>query len=359
MLSSVQPRRQRTHRSAAPTIRDVARAAGVSVATVSRALNRKGPLREETARRVRRVVERLRYTPHGAARSLITRRTHTIGVLLPDMFGEFFSELIRGIDLAARERGYHVLVSGFHGRQAETRTMLRAMRGRVDGLIVLSADLATRDLEASLPGDLPVVVLNGEDNGAFAAISVDNYGGAFALARHMIGRGHRRFAVVAGPARNRDAGERLRGYRDGLGREARRALTLPGDFREEGGYRAASRILVENPRPSAVLAANDAMAIGLLSAFRERRVRVPEDIAVTGFDDIPIARFVSPPLTTVRVPITRLGADATTRLLDGLEGKTRRARREILPTSLVVRSSCGVPLHPNEASSDSLAFSRR
>jgi LacI family transcriptional regulator len=335
------PSRPRSQRRPAATIREVARAAGVSVATVSRALNDKGPLREETRRRVRRAAERLHYIPHGGARSLITRRTHTLGVLLPDIFGEFFSELIRGIDVTARRRGYHVLVSGFHGHRSETRAMLRAMRGRVDGLIVLAPDLPAADLERNLPVDLPVVLVNGAPVGRHGSIGVDNFRGALAVARHMVSEGHESFAIVTGPPGNRDAAERLRGYRQGLGpARGRRAIVIRGDFREETGYRAVPRILAEKRRPSAVLAANDAMAIGVLCALQERGVAVPDDIALAGFDDIPIARFVNPPLTTVRVPITDLGARAAARLLAGVEeSHPLRPAREMLPATLVVRAS--------------------
>jgi LacI family transcriptional regulator len=288
-------------------------------------------------------VEKLRYVPHGAARSLITRRTHTIGVLLPDLFGEFFSELIRGIDRAARKRGYHLLVSGSHGDRAETREMLRAMRGRVDGLVVLSADLDPRELETNLPAEFPAVLLNSDGTRDYDAIRVDNYGGASALVRHLIGLGHRRIGFVTGPPGNYDATERLRGFRDAMARGGGQPVAeIRGDFREEAGYRAAARVLRARPRPTAVVVANDAMAIGLLFALRERNVRVPEDLALVGFDDIPIARFTTPPLTTVRIPITELGSRATARLLQLVEGgKSRSRRTETLETTLVVRSSCG------------------
>ena len=288
-------------------------------------------------------MEKLRYVPHGAARSLITRRTHTIGVLLPDLFGEFFSELIRGIDRAARKRGYHLLVSGSHGDRAETREMLRAMRGRVDGLVVLSADLDPRELDANLPAEFPAVLLNGDGTRDYDAIRVDNYGGASALVRHLIGLGHRRIGFVTGPPGNYDATERLRGFRDAMARGGGQPIAeIRGDFREEAGYRAAARVLRARPRPTAVVVANDAMAIGLLFALRERNVRVPEDLALVGFDDIPIARFTTPPLTTVRIPITELGSRATARLLQLVEGGKGRSRRiETLETTLVVRSSCG------------------
>ncbi len=337
-------RPRRLRRSAEATIKDVAREAGVSVASVSRALNDKGPVREETRRRIRRVVEKLRYVPHGVARSLITRKTHTLGVLLPDLFGEFFSELIRGIDLAARQRGYHLIVSGSHGDRAETQAVLRAMRGRVDGVIVLSPDLDVETLETNLPSGFAAVLLNADGRGAFDSIRIDNFGGAQAMVRHLLDLGHRRLVFVTGPSRNHDAQERLRGYRRGMARVGARPLTVPGDFREEAGYGAAARILRLKPLPTAVFAANDAMAIGLLCAFRERQIRVPEEIALAGFDDIPIARFITPPLTTVRVPIADLGARATARLLHALEKGESDRRSETVPTTLIARASCGALL---------------
>ncbi|HEV8609445.1 MAG TPA: LacI family DNA-binding transcriptional regulator [Thermoanaerobaculia bacterium] len=324
------------------TIREVARAAAVSVATVSRVLNESGPVRDETSRRIRDVVERLRYSPHGAARSLITRRTSTLGVLLPDLYGEFFSELIRGIDSCAREGGYHVLVSGSHSDRAEIEAVLRATRGRVDGLIVMSPDLDARALN---PHDgLPIVLLNGNGR-RFDSIHVDNYGGALAMVRHLIGLGHRRIAHLSGPAGNRDAAERLRGYRDAMrtvSRHLAKDLVIDGDFREEAGYRAGPQLLDRKDPPTAVFAANDSMAIGLLAAFQESGVRVPGDVAVTGFDDIPIARFTTPALSTVRVPIAELGSKATRRLLQRLSSSNGHAvRHETLATTLVVRDSSG------------------
>lgn len=328
------------------TIKEVARDASVSVATVSRVFNGKGPVRAETRRRVRQVAERLRYAPHGAARSLITRRTSTLGVLLPDLYGEFFSEVIRGIDGSARGFGYHLLVSSSHSDRGETEAMLRAMRGRVDGLIVLFPHVNPKTIRTNLPEKLPIVLLNcAGQAGSLDSISIDNYGGASAMVRHLIRLGHRRIAFIKGPPDNHDASERLRGYRETMRKlcgEGSEKLELPGDFREETGYRAGKRIVEMRARPSAVFAANDAMAIGLLCAFRERYVRVPEDIALAGFDDIPIAKFITPPLTTVRVPIPDLGSRAMARLLELLEATGERApRSETVPTTLVVRSSCG------------------
>ena len=328
------------------TIRDVAREAGVSVATVSRVFNDSGPVNEATRRRIQDVARRLRYAPDSAARSLITRRTHTLGVLLPDLHGEFFSEVIRGIDQTAQASGYHLLVSSSHNERSEIEAALRAMRGRVDGLIVMTPDVDAQVLVSNLPESHPVVLLNCAVEGtAYDTINVDNEGGAHAMTRHLVELGHRDVAFVRGPARNVDAAERLRGYRTALaeaGIAPREAYELPGDFTDAGGHAAARRVLELAPRPTALFCANDSMAIGALSGLRDAGVRVPDDIAVAGFDDIPIARYMSPPLSTVHVAIGELGARAMRVLLVAVERKGQHVRRrETLPTTLVVRRSCG------------------
>ena len=332
------------------SIKEVALKAGVSIATVSRVLNDKGPVAEETRRRILEAIEKLRYVPHSAARSLITNQTDTIGVLLPDLYGEFFSEVIRGIDLAARRNGFHVLISGFHSDRAEIEAVLRALRGRVDGLIVLSPDVDAQALRRNLPETLPVVLLNtridGQGGGAaFDAINLDNHGGAFAMVRHLAGLGHRHIALVRGPEENADARERRRGYRDALrsvGAGPEDFVEIDGDFSEESGYRAGKRLLALKPRPTAVFAANDSMAIGCLFALREAGVQVPGDVALAGFDDIPIARYITPPLSSVHVPIAELGTRAMERLLYAVENKNEHERRqETVATTLAVRGSCG------------------
>jgi LacI family transcriptional regulator len=338
----------------AVTIRDVARAAGVSVATVSRVFNNSGPVHEETRARIREVARELRYTPNSAARSLITARSNTLGVLLPDLYGEFFSEVIRGIDQTAQEHGYHVLVSSSHETQARIEGAMRAMRGRVDGLIVMSPDIDAPTLAANLPESLPVVLLNCAVEGtSYDAISVDNFGGAYAMVRHLLGSGRDRVAIITGSSRNYDARERLRGYRAALRDagiecgEGEDGWEIPGDFTETGGYQAARALAALPHRPNAVFAGNDAMAIGALSAFRELGLGVPDDIAVAGFDDIPMARYMSPPLTSVHVEISELGAQAMRVLLAAVSEKNQHERRQIvLSTTVVIRQSCGGGRNP-------------
>jgi LacI family transcriptional regulator len=328
------------------TIRDVAREAGVSVATVSRVLNASGPVGEETRQRILSIASRLRYTPDGAARSLITRRTNTLGVLLPDLYGEFFSEVIRGIDPTAQRAGYHILVSRAHNEKRELEAAMRAMRGRVDGLVVMSPDIDAEALVANLPDDCPVVLLNCVvEGGQFDSLNIDNYGGSYAMVNHLVGLGHTRIAFIAGHERNHDAAERLRGYRAAMAnaRLKRNAeWERRGDFTEESGYRAAIALAGMSERPTAIFAANDSMAVGALSGLREAGLRVPDDVAVAGFDDIPIARYLSPPLTSVHVAISELGERATRTLLHAIEGKNQHEKEQAtLPTTLVIRQSCG------------------
>ncbi|WP_330906026.1 LacI family DNA-binding transcriptional regulator [Dyella sp.] len=327
----------------AVTIKDVAREAKVSVASVSRALNGHGGVTADTLERIREVAARLRYVPHGAARSLITRRTHTVGALLPDLYGEFFSELIRGIDLAARAQGLHLLVSSSHDDADEAAAALRAMQGRVDGLLVMSPHADAAFLRHNLPPGLPTVLMNTVvDGDHYPALSVDNHGGARLLMTHLLDAGHQRIAFIQGPPKNRDVAEREATYRQMLAERApgQSPIVLPGDFNEESGYRAGQQLLAMQPRPEAVFAANDMMAIGCMAAFRDAGLRMPEDIAIAGFDDVPMARYVTPALTTVRVRIADLGRDALNELAAHIVDTERPAQTgRRVDAELVVRES--------------------
>ena len=331
------------------TIKDVAKQANVSVATVSRALNGHENVAEAVRQRVLSVANELRYSPLHAARSLSSRRTHTIGVVLPDLHGEFFSELMRGIDHGARERGLHLLVSSYHGNPAEQGAALRAMRGRVDGLLVMSPFVAdTGMVRDNLSAGMPAVLMNSSLAGTdLQAVSVDNYGGAREMVRHLAASGHRRITFIAGPDDNFDASERLRGYRDELAASLPDAeeWILQGDFHEASGHRAGGTLLAGFERPDAVFAANDMMALGCLFALTHAGIQVPRDIAIAGFDDIPLARYVHPSLTTMRVDIAEFGARAMRLLLERIATPDQPV---ILPApiepELVVRVSTTSPV---------------
>jgi LacI family transcriptional regulator len=314
------------------------------MASVSRALNGTGVVTESIRARVLEAAARLQYVPNSGAQSLMTRRTHSIGIVLPTLYGEFFSELIRGVDLAARARGLHLLISSSHCDISEAGAAVQALIGRVDGLLVMSPYVNGSFLQERVRSSMPIVLISTADaDHTHASFHVDNYGSAYAMVSHLIDCGHRRIAHIAGPEVNVDAQERVRGYRAAIAELiGSTGYVLRGDFMEDSGYRAGRELLNLSPRPEAVFAANDMMAIGCLSALTEAGLRVPQDIALAGFDDVPTARFVVPALTTVRVKIADMGARALDRLASAIENPAQfQPVTETVPAELIIRASCG------------------
>jgi LacI family transcriptional regulator len=342
--------------SGTATIRDVARASSVSIATVSRVFNHSPLVSEATRQRVTAAASHLGYWPNGIARSLITNRTHTLGLLLPDLHGEFFSEVIHGVDFISREKGYHLLVSRSSGNGDELTDALRSMRGRVDGLIVMAPDVDASRALRQAAGSVPVVLLNPEvPLPGCDTLSIGNFQGAYAVARHLVDLGHGPIATITGPVQNIDARQRLDGYRAALrdaGAEPDPAQEFHGDFTERSGYEAARELLRQQGRPTAVFVANDHMVVGVMGALQEAGRAVPDDIALAGFDDIALARYLTPALTTVHVDMFQMGERAVEMLVDpGRSAVGAEGRHEVLPTRLVVRGSCGAG-HPRGPAGD-------
>ncbi|MES2327446.1 MAG: LacI family DNA-binding transcriptional regulator [Pseudomonadota bacterium] len=299
------------------TIRDVARRAQLSVATVSRALNGFENVSELARERITAAVTELGYVPHAGARSLSLSRNNAIGVVLPDLHGEFFSEIVRGMDREASRRGYLLLLSNLHAGGAQAANALRAMRGRVDGLIVMAPHLGVDELSAALPRGLPSILINTRDgSGQFPAIHLDNAAGVRAVVDHLAALGRKRLVHIAGPSENIDAQEREVAFLAAVAAQRLHGRVVAGDFEMESGEAAIRQLMTEGARFDAVFAANDNMAIGALETLRAAGVRVPEDVAIVGFDDIPLARHIG--ITTVRVRIAELGERALQRLVDGL-----------------------------------------
>jgi len=324
------------------TIRDVARRAEVSVASVSRVLTGAGAVTEATRARVLEAVEALQYVPHSGARSLSTSKTSTVGVILPDLYGEYFSELIRGMDVGARALGYHLIVSSSHDDADEASAAIRSMRGRVDGLIVLSPHLGAANLASSLAGRLPVLLMNGGADAGRPSIVVDNHGGAVAAVEHLIATGRRRIAHIAGPAGNLEAEARLAGYLEAMAAAGLPTTVVDGAFTKASGHDAGAKLAAMAERPDAVFAANDNMAIGALLALEEAGLRAPEDVAIVGFDDVPLASLVRPALTTLRINIADMGRGALERLVKLIESAGAAdadAACEVVRPQLVVRPS--------------------
>jgi LacI family transcriptional regulator len=318
------------------TIRDVARRAQVSVASVSRALNNLSNVSEQTRARVADVARELGYVPHAGARSLSLARTNAIGVVLPDLHGEFFSEIVRGMDREASSRGYLLLLSNMHAGSAQSASALRALRGRVDGLIVMAPHLSDDELADVLPSKTPAILVNTHSD-ARAGIRIDNAAGARAVADHFLSLGRKRIVHVAGAVGNLDAEERSSAFLAALQDQDVQVEMVQGDFSEESGQRSIESLLRGGAEFDAVFAANDMMASGALQALRSAGLRIPQDVAVAGFDDIPLSSHLG--LTTVRVRIAELGERAFDRLLSMVENNEFGGEQELHSPEMIVRST--------------------
>lgn len=319
------------------TIRDVARRAQLSVATVSRALNGFDNVSDEARKRVAQAVRELGYVPHAGARSLSLARTNAIGVVLPDLHGEFFSEIVRGMDREASRRGYLLLLSNLHGSPGKASLALGAMHGRVDGLIVMAPQLNVEELQAALPGGLPSVLVNTRaGSGTRASIHLDNEAGVRSVVEHLAALGRTRIVHIAGPEGNIDADERAAAFGAICEMHGLDCAVLRGNFEQESGGAAVRELVGRGHRFDAVFAANDNMAIGALEALRGAGISVPGQVAVVGFDDIPFARHLG--LSTVRVRIAELGERAVLRLLEAMSGSDGKGD-ELHAPELVVRST--------------------
>ena len=330
------------------TLKDVAREADVSIASASRAINGLDNVAEGVRNRVLEAASKLKYVPHGGARSLAMSRTNTIGLLLPDIYGEFFSEIIRGVDVAARARGLHLLVSGSHGDVKEAVAAIFAMSGRVDGLLVMSPFVDSQDLGAVLPVNLPLITIASRIGEAGrGAISVDNFGGGKLAVQHLIEQGCTRLAHISGPSNNFEAQERSRGYDAAVrahGAGLTHVTTFEGDFNEESGFRGMKSIIEASKTgatmPDGIFVGNDMMAVGAMFALKEYGIVMPTEIAVVGFDDVPIARFASPSLSTLRVGVFELGRQGLELLAAALEDPDGgRSEGVIISPELVIRES--------------------
>jgi LacI family transcriptional regulator len=319
------------------TIRDVARRAQLSVATVSRALNGFENVSEESREKIAAAVKELGYVPHAGARSLSLAKTNAIGVVLPALHGEFFSEVVRGMDQVASARGYFLLLSNMHpDAPGGSAGVLRALRGRVDGLLLMAPHVQDHELVEALPAGLPTLLINtrGQPAGC-PGIHLDNAAGAKAVAEHLLALGRKRIVHITGPAGNIDAQERAEAFRQTVSGKGK-LITVGGDFYEESGQRLVKGLLDAGRDFDAIFAANDNMAMGALTALREAGLRVPQDVAVAGFDDIPLAKHLG--LTTVRVRIADLGERALERLI-GILSNRDAGGDELHAPELVVRSS--------------------
>ena len=326
------------------TIEDVARQAGFSRATISRVLNNEQGVRRTTVEKVKAVVEALGYTPNAMASALSGGRTRVVAVLLPDIASTYYSSLLEGIDRVAQERGYHVVLKT---RQNPRSALGLIDTGMVDGFIIRHSRLPEGDatLLARLKRKAIPFIFIGQpaERDDSPAVMVDNVGGARDMAHHFVDHGFRSILFISGEPGNLDSNDRAYGFRVGLsekGFDLGGLRVAEGDFSRERGYALAAEIL-PTAGVEAVFAANDRTALGVLLYCHEHGIRVPEDLAIAGFDDTVFAEFLWPPLTTVRQPMRDIGGVAMERMIAAIEGIRADTTRIILPTRLVCRKSCG------------------
>ncbi|HET7087540.1 MAG TPA: LacI family DNA-binding transcriptional regulator [Anaerolineae bacterium] len=330
------------------TLEEIAKLSGVSRSTVSRVINSAPNVRDDTRARVWEVVRRLNYHPNAAARGLAAGRTRVLGLVIPTGVAALFTDpyfpiLIQGVTSACNAHDHSVML-WLAEPEYERRAIRQIMHnGLIDGVIVAAMLVDDPLVEALTNSEMPFILVGRHPtNPKVNYIDVDNRTGTVAMVEHLLQAGRRRIATITGPQNVIAGSHRREGYLSALSAHNVKPeddLIVEGDFSEMGGYSAMRQLLPRHP--DAVFAASDIMAVGALRAIREAGLRVPEDIAVTGFDDMPFAARTDPPLTTVRQPIQRTGALAAETLIDLIEHPDSQPRRVVLPTELVVRVSCG------------------
>lgn len=331
---------------ARPTIKDVAARVGVSRQTVSRVINHKGEVSDTTRDRVLAAIEELGYRPNAAARSMVVGRTCTLGCISPSLTDYTFASIIDHAQAEARRLGYFVL-TGSAPNVADVQPLLEEMLHRqVDGLIVLNprADERYRCFQPHIETGMAVLYLNNTPHGdPVSSVHCDDFDGGYQATQHLIELGHRSIATILGPDNEECTSDRLVGYQRALseaGLSADSHLIERGDWSAASGYQATQRLLATGRPFSAIFAQNDQMAVGAIRALREAALHVPNDVSIIGFDDIPLASYFDPPLTTIRQPTAESGAKAVRVLVETIQNPKRPQEQISVQARLVERASC-------------------
>lgn len=332
------------------TIREVAESAGVSYATVSHVINNTRLVSPETRERVLAAMAALNYRPNALARSLRQGKTNTIGLVLPDSANPFFAEISRSIEDEAFKKGYSVFLCNTElDTQRELFYVDVLSKKQVDGIIFVAAGDQADSLDFLVQRNMPVVMIDRDvPNVEVDAVLTDNRLGGFLATQHLLELGHTRIACIAGPSSITPSAERIIGYRRALeqaGLSYDEALVIPGDYHSQSGMEITHTVLKMNPRPTAIFALNDLMALGAMRAASEAGYSIPRDLAVVGYDDLELAHFTIPPLTTIAQPKKEIGVQAINLLVDRMSRKSREPSRLVLAPELIVRRSTKAPDH--------------
>lgn len=329
------------------TMKDVARKAGVSINTVSRALNGKPDVNEDTKKRILEIADKLNYVPNFLAKGLVTKNTRTIGVIVSDNADPFFATIVKGVEDFARSKGYNIILCNTDEKYEREEEAIRLLREKqVDGLLITLAPAQEKraDILELKRAETPFVLLNRHMDDVMTDYVInDNVYGAYIAVSHLIKSGHKRIGYISGPSQISSARERLEGYKKALlenSIEFDNSLVKESNLRMEDGYRIMRKLLELKNRPTAVFAYSDLLAIGALRALVEAKLKVPKDMALVGYDDIEFSEFLEVPLTTVHQPKYRIGQEGTKILINRIENKDSEGLHQIvLKPELVIRKS--------------------
>ncbi len=325
-------------------IAEIARRANVSTATVSRTINQSGPVKAATARKVWRVVSELNYFPNSHARALVSGRSRLLGLIVSDISNPFFSELIRSFDAMAAQQQYDVLITSTdYETNRMTATLRRMMERKVDGVALMTSEMDVGLIRELSRRGVPIVFMDvGQMGPRMSHVLIDYGNGIMQAVEHVVSLGHRNVAFISGPLDLHSARTRRQAFIDGMRRTAvlpDRRMLREGTHTAEGGYREMAALLRLGKRPTAVVASNDWTAIGALHAVHAAGLRVPDDISLVGFDDIPLVSYTTPALTTVRMSAADVGGTAFEALFRLIGGERHEGDVYQIPTKLVVRAS--------------------
>jgi LacI family transcriptional regulator len=328
------------------TMADVAHEAGVSPQTVSRAINNKGEINEETKKAILEIAERMSFRPSGIARSLATRRTTTIGLVVTDITNPFFSGIAHGVENLAYSHSYSIFLCNTDEDVAREQSALNSLlEKQVDGLILCSSRLEQADLVRRIKEFRYVILINRnleKQIGGIATITIDDALGAEMAVNHLISRGHKKIVLLAGPQRSWSGKKRLQGFQTGLskhGLEPDPKMILYCEPDTQCGFQTTSQLLMNRSDVTAILAFNDLVAVGALQACHNLKRAVPDEIAIIGFDDIPLASLVTPSLSTMRIPKQEIGDTAMRTLITIMEEEPQTSPSIIFTPELIIRSS--------------------
>jgi LacI family transcriptional regulator len=330
-----------------PTIRDVAKMAEVAPITVSRVINDSGYVSQETKERVETAIEALGYVPNMLGPSLRFKQTMTLAMIVTDISNPFWTTVTRGVEDLAQSNGYStILCNTDESEEKQDQYLQMLLRRRIDGILLVPASGSPDPIRLIQKQGIPVVVLDRKiPNVDVDSVRADSEDGAYKLGKHLVTNGHTRFTILAGPRTVSTSFDRVEGFCRAIqetGIEREQIKVFWGSFSQESGYKMASEALVSQPMPTALFAVNNFVAIGAMQALKEKNFRVPDDMAIVTFDDIPLAFTFEPFLTVATQPARAMGKQAVSLLLERIKGETNPICQEIvLPTDIIIRTSSG------------------